>query len=90
MSIEQRKLAEEYENIKKIIIKKDYTKEEKRKINIFKERMNEYFKKQKDYKSFKKFLDNFNKATDDLLNNQNEFISSSDILFEYFNGSFRR
>ena len=90
MSIEQRKLAEEYGNIKKIIIKKDYTKEEKRKINIFKERINEYFKKQKDSKSFKKLLDDFNKSIDDLANNQEEFITSSDILFDYFNGSFRR
>ena len=90
MSIEQRKLADEYENIKKIIIKKDYTKEEKRKNKSFKEQMNEYFKKQKDHKSFKKLLDDFNKAIDDLPNNQEEFITSSDILFDYFNGSYRR
>ena len=83
-------INDEYKNIKKIVIKSDYTKEDKRKIDLFKEQMNECFKDQKDNRSFIKFLNDFNKAIDDLPNNREEFIASSETLFNYFKGLYRR
>lgn len=84
---EYRNLRQEYENIKKLVNKIIHTKEDQREIGIFKSNVNSYGKKAKVPKYA---IDDFNKAIDNMQANREEFIISTDIIFDHLDGVYRR
>jgi len=87
MGKEFRNLQEEYEKIKKIIVKTIYTRNDQEAIGLFKIKVNYYAKKSK----VPKFaINNFNGAIDNVQKDRTEFIINGDIIFKHMEGRYWR